>query len=69
MPPSTWYPIYELLTRHGVDHEVAKAAAKNDLRAWELPEIAAFLKTWRDQVANATGEIAWLGRLGNLPAI
>ncbi|KAL8786592.1 MAG: hypothetical protein Q9195_008149 [Heterodermia aff. obscurata] len=44
MPPSTWYPIYELLTRHGVDHDVAKAAAINDLRAWELPEIAAFLQ-------------------------
>ena len=44
MPPSTWYPIYELLTRHGVDHEVAKAAAINDLRAWELSEIAAFLQ-------------------------
>ena len=24
---------------------------------------------WRDQVANATGEIAWLGKFGNLPAI
>ena len=44
MPTSSWYPIYELLTRYGVDHEVAKAAAKNDLRAWELDEIATFLK-------------------------
>ena len=44
MPPSTWYPLYELLTRHGVDHEVAKAAAKNDLRAWELSEVSAFLQ-------------------------
>ena len=26
-------------------------------------------KPWQDQVANATGEIAWLGKLGNLPAI
>lgn len=47
MPPLTWYPIYELLTRHGVDHEVAKAAAKNDLRAWELHEIATILKKVR----------------------
>ena len=27
------------------------------------------LKTWRDQVANATGEIAWLGKSGNSLAI
>ena len=47
MPSSTWYPIYELLTRHGIDHEVAKAAAKNDLRSWELPEIASILKKVR----------------------
>lgn len=44
MPPLTWYPIYELLTRHGIDHDVANAAAKNDLRHWELHEIAAILK-------------------------
>ena len=44
MPPSTWHPIYELLTRHGIDHEVAKAAANNDLRNWELHEIATIMK-------------------------
>lgn len=44
MPPSKSWPIYELLTRHGVDHRVAKANSKNDLRYWELDEIAAVLK-------------------------
>lgn len=44
MPPSTAWPIYELLTRYGVDHEVAKSNSMNDLRYWELDEIAAVLK-------------------------
>lgn len=44
MPPSTAWPIYELLTRYGVDHEVAKSNSMNDLRHWELDEIAAVLK-------------------------
>lgn len=47
MPPLTWYPLYELLSRHGIDHEVAKTAAKNDLRAWDLHEIAEILKKVR----------------------
>ena len=44
MPPSTSWAIYELLTRHGVDHEVAKSNSMNDLSYWELDEIAAVLK-------------------------
>ena len=44
MPPSTSWAIYELLTRHGVDHGVAKSNSMNDLRYWELDEIAAVLK-------------------------
>ena len=36
--------MYELLTRHGVDHELAKSNSMNDLRYWELDEIAAILK-------------------------
>lgn len=43
MPPNSPWPIYELLTRHGVDHDVAKSNSKNDLRHWELDEIAAVL--------------------------
>ena len=43
MPPASWYPIYELLTRHGIDHDSAKAAAVNDLRSWELDDISAIL--------------------------
>ena len=43
MPPSNPWPIYELLTRHGVDHEVAKSQSMNDLRYWELDDIAAVL--------------------------
>ena len=44
MPPSSWYPIYELLTRHGVDSDVARSNAIDDLRYWELNEVAAILE-------------------------
>ncbi|KAK3169919.1 hypothetical protein OEA41_009303 [Lepraria neglecta] len=44
MPPSSWYPIYELLTRYGIDHNVAKSAAINDMRRWELDEIKTILE-------------------------
>ena len=42
-----------------------------DVWAWAVVRLS-YQKTWRDQVANATGEIAWLGRaikvIGNLRA-
>ena len=44
MLPSTWYPIYELLTRYSIDHNVAKSSAINDLRHWELEDIKATLE-------------------------
>ena len=44
MPPTSWYAIFELLTRHGIDHDSAKSIAINELRHWELHEIAAILK-------------------------
>lgn len=44
MPPVSWHPIYELLTRYGIDHGSAKSLANNDLRNWELDDIAGILK-------------------------
>jgi len=44
MPPSSWHPTYELLTRHGIDHIDARSSAINDLRSWELDDIAAILE-------------------------
>lgn len=44
MPPSSWYPIYELLTRHGIDHDVARPIAINEFRSWELDDLAVILK-------------------------
>lgn len=44
MPPSSWYPVYELLTRHGIDHDVARPIAISELRNWELNDLAAILK-------------------------
>ena len=44
MPPTTWYPIHEVLTRYGVAHEVARTAAIDDLREWELDDIAVILR-------------------------
>ena len=44
MPPSTDWPIYELLTRHGVEHGLAKSNSMNDLRHWELDDISAVLQ-------------------------
>ena len=41
MPPTSWYSIFELLTRHGIDHEIARSIAINELRHWELHDIAA----------------------------
>lgn len=43
MPLSSWLPIYEVLTRHGVRSHVAMATAKNELRNWELQDIKAVL--------------------------
>ena len=36
--------MYELLTRHGVEHELAKSNSMNELRDWELEEVAAVLQ-------------------------
>ncbi len=47
MPPSSWYPIYELLTRHGIDHDIARPIAINELRRWELDDLADILKRIR----------------------
>ena len=44
MPSSSYWPIYELLTRHGVDHGLAKSNAKNVLRHWELDDLSAVLQ-------------------------
>ena len=44
MPPSSYWPIYELLTRHGIEHALAKSNAMNDLRHWELDDISAVLQ-------------------------
>lgn len=44
MPPSACWPIYELLTRHGIEHGLAKSNSMNDLRHWELDEIATVLQ-------------------------
>ena len=44
MPPSTSWPIYELLTRHGVENALPKANSMNDLRHWEVDDISAILQ-------------------------
>ena len=43
MPPASWYPIFELLTRHGIDHGSARSIAIDQLRHWELHDIEAIL--------------------------
>ncbi|MDI1488197.1 MAG: hypothetical protein OHK93_007471 [Ramalina farinacea] len=52
MPPSSWSLTYELLTRHGVDSDVARSNAINDLRYWELKEVAAILERIRRPSRN-----------------
>ena len=47
MPSSTWLSIYELLTRYGIDYELARSVAVNDLRHWELDDLTAVLKRIR----------------------
>ncbi|KAL8716775.1 MAG: hypothetical protein Q9225_005928 [Loekoesia sp. 1 TL-2023] len=44
MPSLSWLSIYEVLARYGIDHDSAKDVAKNDLRNWEIDEIARVLK-------------------------
>ena len=44
MAPSTWNAIYEVLLRHGIDHDPAKHAAMNELRGWDLRDIAQVFK-------------------------
>ena len=52
MPPSSWCPTYELLTRHGVHSDVARSNAIHDLRYWELSEVAAILERIRRPSRN-----------------
>ena len=40
MPPNSSDPLYELLTRHGVDHDVAKSNSMSDLRHREPDKIS-----------------------------
>ena len=39
MPPSSPYPIQEILMRHGIDIEIAKTVSRNELRHWELADV------------------------------
>ncbi|KAI4276976.1 MAG: hypothetical protein L6R35_006174 [Caloplaca aegaea] len=44
MPASSWLPIFEALTRYGINRATAEDVAKNDLRNWEFEEIVCMLK-------------------------
>ncbi|KAL8931317.1 MAG: hypothetical protein Q9211_007057 [Gyalolechia sp. 1 TL-2023] len=44
MSPSSWRCVYEILTRYGISHDIAKDIAKNDLRNWEIDEVDEVLK-------------------------
>ena len=44
MPQSSYYAVQELLMRHGIDADIAKSVAMNELRQWELEDLSAIMK-------------------------
>ncbi|KAE8449006.1 hypothetical protein EG329_008594 [Mollisiaceae sp. DMI_Dod_QoI] len=44
MPPDTYYPMWELLMRHGVDPQHARSASISQLRNWELNDVECILE-------------------------
>ncbi len=52
MPPSSHYPIQELLQRHGVDLDTAKYVSMNELLHWELADVNRIFAKLKRQPRN-----------------